>query len=197
MATQIQTPKQAQQACNQGCCAGIPLPLLGMPLLLRAIPVLLLLARPELSRPLVECISPLPACDRLLPAWTKGLPQWPRPLLLCDRPLLLLDMPRLLLLLLVEPACRRLQSLWALLMATESSGVLMSWYPVSLASMEGQKGITPWFRRSAYMMAAAMTEGRQFRKVMSDSISLTKEKAEPARVWTDSWSKKLQPRRSR
>lgn len=42
-----------------------------------------------------------------------------------------------------------------------------TWYPVSLASMEGQKGMMPRERRSTYSSAAAMTEGRQLRKAMS------------------------------
>lgn len=38
---------------------------------------------------------------------------------------------------------------WAALIATLSSGVLMSWYPVNFASMLGQKGIIPLARLSA------------------------------------------------
>lgn len=48
-----------------------------------------------------------------------------------------------------------------------------TWYPVSLASMEGQKGMMPRERRSTYSSAAAMTEGRQLRKAMSVSESDT------------------------
>ncbi len=39
--------------------------------------------------------------------------------------------------------------------------------------MEGQKGMMPRLRRSAYTIAAAITDGRQFRKAMSGSDCVT------------------------